>query len=54
VSHFRRIRLQPIAMKSLDIGNEFLSTNPDDAPAFGWAMARLRRSHPEILEDFYF
>ena len=44
VSHFRRIRLQPIAMESLDIGNEFLPTNPDDAAAVGWAMARLRRS----------
>jgi RNA polymerase sigma-70 factor (ECF subfamily) len=54
VNHFRRVRLQPIAMESLDIGNEFLSTNPDDAAAVGWAMARLRRSHSEILEAFYF
>ena len=54
VNHFRRVRLQPIAMKALDIGNELLSVNPDAAAVVGWAMARLRRSHSEILEAFYF
>ena len=50
--HFRRVRLQPIAMEAPDL--ETLPANHDAAAAVGWAMARLRRSHSEILEAFYF
>jgi RNA polymerase sigma-70 factor (ECF subfamily) len=52
VNHFRRVRLQPIAMETPDIEN--LQVNYDAAAAVGWAMARLRRSHSEVLEAFYF
>jgi RNA polymerase sigma-70 factor, ECF subfamily len=52
VNHFRRVRLQPIAMEAPDIEN--LPVNYDAAAAVGWAMARLRRSHSEVLEAFYF
>jgi RNA polymerase sigma-70 factor, ECF subfamily len=52
VDYFRRVRLQPIAMEAPDIEN--LPANHDAAVAVGWAMARLRRSHAEVLEAFYF
>jgi len=52
VDHFRRVRLQPISMEAPDIEN--LPANHDAAVAVSWAMVRLRRSHSEVLEAFYF
>ncbi len=54
VDHFRRDRMRPIAMEVFDIGSELFSSSPDAAAVVGWAMARLRRSHSEVLEAFYF
>ena len=39
-------------MEAPDLEN--LPANHEAAAAVGWAMARLRRSHSEVLEAFYF
>ena len=55
VSHFRRLRPQPIDPALIDLMNEnFSPANPDAAAVVGWGMARLRRSQADILEAFYF
>jgi RNA polymerase sigma factor (sigma-70 family) len=55
VSHFRRARPHPVDPASIDIADAgFLPANPETAAVVGWGMARLRRSHAEILEAFYF
>jgi RNA polymerase sigma-70 factor (ECF subfamily) len=55
VSHFRRVRPQPMDAAAIDLADDrFSPDSPDAAAAVGWGMARLRRSHAEILADFYF
>jgi RNA polymerase sigma-70 factor (ECF subfamily) len=55
VSHFRRVRPQPMDASVIDLADDrFSPDSPAAAAAVGWGMARLRRSHAEILEDFYF
>jgi RNA polymerase sigma-70 factor (ECF subfamily) len=55
VSHFRRVRPLPMDVSAIDVADErFSPDTPDTAAVVGWGMARLRRSHAEILEAFYF
>jgi len=55
VSHFRRLRPQQIDSALVDIAEEnFAPASPDAAAVVGWGMARLRRSHADVLEAFYF
>ena len=55
VSHFRRLRPQSIDMATIDLKDEkFSPGDPQAAALVGWGMARLRRSHADILEAFYF
>lgn len=55
VSYYRRIKDQPMDPSLVDLADErSWPGNPDAAAVIGWAMARLRFIHAEILEDFYF
>ena len=55
ISHFRKTRPEPIDVATIDIEAPGFSPDaPDAAVVVGWAMARLRRSHAELLEAFYF
>ena len=55
VSYFRRVRPQPMDVAAVDLADDrFSPDSPDTAAVVGWGMARLRRAHAEILEDFYF
>jgi RNA polymerase sigma-70 factor (ECF subfamily) len=55
ISHFRRSQLRPVDTESIDLEDEkFSAGTPDAAAVIGWGMARLRRSHAEVLEAFYF
>ena len=54
-SHFRRMRPEPIDPALIELEDEnFSPASPDTAVIIGWGMARLRRSHAEVLEAFYF
>ena len=55
VSHYRRLKIQVVDPAALDLaGERTWPGNPDAAAVVGWALARLRRTDAEILEDFYF
>jgi RNA polymerase sigma-70 factor (ECF subfamily) len=58
VSHFRRSRPDLVDPALLDrIGSAQSAAAPDDpgaASVINWGLARLRRSHAELLEDYYF
>jgi RNA polymerase sigma factor (sigma-70 family) len=54
VSYYRSHRPQVVDPKDLDIEPREPSGNPEAAAVVGWGMARLRRSHADVLEDFYF
>jgi RNA polymerase sigma-70 factor (ECF subfamily) len=55
VSHYRRIKDQALDPSVMDLADErSWPSTPDAAAVVGWAMARLRLVHAEILEDFYF
>jgi RNA polymerase sigma-70 factor, ECF subfamily len=55
VSHFRSLRPQQLDSASIDIADDkFTPAGPDAAALVGWGMAKLRRSHADILEAFYF
>ena len=55
VSHFRRLPPQPIDPASIDLEAErFTPDTPDSAVIVSWGLARIRRSHAELLEAFYF
>jgi RNA polymerase sigma factor (sigma-70 family) len=55
VSHFRRVRPEPVDPATLDLEDErFSPEGPDAAAVIGWGLARLGRRHAEILEAFYF
>jgi RNA polymerase sigma-70 factor, ECF subfamily len=55
VSHFRRVR--PVSMDPESIDLEAPEFRPEDAATaavVGLGMAKLRRSHADVLEAFYF
>jgi RNA polymerase sigma factor (sigma-70 family) len=57
ISHARRVRPQLIDPTLLDRIEREPSAAPDDpevASVINWGLARLRRGHAELLEDFYF
>ena len=55
VSHFRRMRPEPVDPATLDLeAAEFKPETPDSATVVGWGLARLRGSHASVLEAFYF
>ena len=57
VSHFRRMRPQLVEPALLDLIEGHPSVAVDDpgaASIINWGLARLRRAHAELLEDFYF
>lgn len=55
VSHFRRLRPEPVDPAALDIEDDrFSPASAQVAAVVGWGMARLRRSHADLLEAFYF
>ena len=55
VSHFRKLRPEPIDPASIDIEDErFSPVSAETAAVVGWGLAQLSRSHAELLEAFYF
>ena len=55
VSHFRRLPPHPIDPASIDLEAErFTPDTPDSAVIVSWGLARIRRSHAELLEALYF
>jgi RNA polymerase sigma-70 factor (ECF subfamily) len=55
VSHFRRHQPESVDPATIAIEDDrFSPTAPDTAAVIGWGLARLRRAHAEVLEDFYF
>ena len=58
ISHFRRVRLELVEPALLDrIAGEppvLAADDPSAASTINWGLARLRRKHAELLEDFYF
>jgi RNA polymerase sigma-70 factor, ECF subfamily len=57
ISYSRRVRPQLIDPDRLDRIEQEPSTaadDPDLASVINWGLARLRRAHAELLEDFYF
>jgi RNA polymerase sigma-70 factor (ECF subfamily) len=58
ISHVRRVRPQLVDPALLDrIERDdagAAADDPDAAAAVNWALARLRRGHVDLLEDFYF
>jgi RNA polymerase sigma-70 factor, ECF subfamily len=55
VSHFRRVRPEPIDPASIDLeAPGFSPDGTDAASVVAWGLARLRRRHAEVLEAFYF
>ena len=57
ISHCRRVRPQLVepALLDLIVGEPSVATNdPGTASVINWGLARLRRAHAELLEDFYF
>jgi RNA polymerase sigma-70 factor (ECF subfamily) len=55
VSHFRRLPPQPVDPALIDLeADRFTPATPDAAAIVGWGLARMRRSHAELLEAFYF
>ena len=54
VSHFRRVPPIPIDPATIDLeAPGFQPDLPGSATILGWGLARLRRSHAEVLEAFY-
>ena len=58
ISHSRRMRPQLVEPAVLDLiegaGPFAAPDDPDTASVINWGLARLRRSHAALLEDFYF
>lgn len=55
ISHFRRLRPESVDPASIDL--EAPGSAPDDpdiAAIVNWGLARLRRTHADVLEAFYF
>jgi RNA polymerase sigma-70 factor, ECF subfamily len=57
VSHFRRMRpqlVEPALLDRLEGQPTAAASDPGAASVLNWGLARLRRAHAEVLEDFYF
>jgi RNA polymerase sigma factor (sigma-70 family) len=57
ISHCRRVRPQLVEPALLDLiaGEPAVATDdPGTASVINWGLARLRRAHAELLEDYYF
>lgn len=57
VSHFRRITpqlVEPELLDRIEASQPSAADDPAAAAAIGWALARIRRAHAELLEEFYF
>ena len=57
ISHFRRLRpqlLEPAQLDLMSLQGSAAAEDPGMASVINWGMARLRRAHAELLEDFYF
>jgi RNA polymerase sigma-70 factor (ECF subfamily) len=55
ISHFRRLRPESVDPARLDLEDDrFSPSAPETAAVVGWALARLRRAHADVLEAFYF
>ena len=57
ISHFRRERLQlvePALLDRIEVKPSVAADDPRAASVINWGLARLRRAHAELLEDFYF
>ena len=57
ISHCRRVRPQLVepALLDLIVGEPSVAADdPGTASVINWGLARLRRAHAELLEDFYF
>lgn len=58
VSHFRRARpelIDPAELDGIEGGDPGRAAgDPHAASVINWGLARLRRAHAELLEDFYF
>jgi RNA polymerase sigma-70 factor, ECF subfamily len=55
ISHVRRMRPQLVDPAVLDrLERQPASDDPEVASIINWGLARLRRAHAELLEDFYF
>ena len=57
VSHFRRRRpqlLEPALLDLIESQPSVAAEDPGAASVVNWGLARLRRAHAELLEDFYF
>jgi len=53
-SHFRRRRPEPVDTTELDLADDRLEPEtPSAAALVQWGLARLRRRHALLLEDFY-
>jgi RNA polymerase sigma factor (sigma-70 family) len=55
VSHFRRFRPEPVDPATINLEAPAVSTDASDRAAIvSWGLARLRRTHADLLEAFYF
>lgn len=55
VSHFRRMRPEPIDASMVEVEDDaFTPGTPDAVAVVGWGIAQLRAADAEILEAFYF
>jgi RNA polymerase sigma-70 factor, ECF subfamily len=57
ISHFRRLRpqlVEPAALDLLESTSSAAADDPASASVINWGLARIRRAHAELLEDFYF
>jgi RNA polymerase sigma-70 factor (ECF subfamily) len=54
VSYYRSQRPLVVDPNDLDVEGREAAGNPEAAAVVCWGMARLRRSHADVLEDFYF
>jgi RNA polymerase sigma-70 factor, ECF subfamily len=57
VSHFRRSRpelVEPALLDRIEGAPSAAADDPSAAAIINWGLGRLRRSHAELLEDFYF
>jgi RNA polymerase sigma-70 factor (ECF subfamily) len=57
VSHFRRARpqlVEPGLLDRIEAAPSMVTDDPGAAATIGWGLAQLRRTHAELLEEFYF
>jgi RNA polymerase sigma-70 factor (ECF subfamily) len=57
ISHVRRERpllVEPALLDRIEVEPSVAADDPRAASVINWGLARLRRAHAELLEDFYF